>query len=173
MMPDNLLPNAFVSLDLVGVAVVGGVEPVVVVATAIGYCARARLSDNCCSKSDPATTDPDCAIGSEVTSLYCPFFFFFVFLFFLTIAGESWPDSIDKNDRASLRFPRVLGYSRRNGRRRTLKERNEGNHSSLFSLSLSLFRPQRSRQHYNQTTIFFLHNIITTVIMRHFRGART
>lgn len=82
-MPDNLLTNAFVSLDLVGVVVVGGVEPVVVVvATAIGYCARARLSDNCCSKSDPATTDPDCAIGSEVTSLYCPFFFSF-FSFFL------------------------------------------------------------------------------------------
>jgi hypothetical protein len=78
MMPDNLLTNAFVSLDLVGVVVVGGVEPVVVVvATAIGYCARARLSDNCCSKSDPATTDPDCAIGSEVKSLYCPFFFRF------------------------------------------------------------------------------------------------
>ena len=72
-MPGSLLPNAFVvSDDFVvepGVAVV----VVVVVATAIGCRARARLSDNCCSKSDPATTDRDCAIGSEATSLYCPF----------------------------------------------------------------------------------------------------
>ena len=78
MLPDNLLPNAFVSVDwLVVVADVRA--SVVVVATAIGCCAHARLLDNCCSMSDPAKTDPDCAIGSEETSLYCPFSSFSLF----------------------------------------------------------------------------------------------
>jgi hypothetical protein len=42
--------------------------------------------DNCCSMSDPAKTDPDCAIGSEETSLYCPFSSFS--LFFLSVAEK-------------------------------------------------------------------------------------
>ena len=76
MLPDNLLANAFVSVDLL---VVADVRVSVVVATAIGCCAHARLLDNCCSMSDPAKTDPDCAIGSEETSLYCPFSSFSLF----------------------------------------------------------------------------------------------